>query len=116
TAATYANDNFINQIRSRMGECDAAFAYTGMHFLPRDHLFKKRFRVLDLPVSRQQLDNLAQRVWYFPGAQPQDHLFFIQKIGQRDSHWGVERFIGLSGKASYPVKYAAVATENTAVA
>jgi len=115
TAATYANDNFINQIRSRMGECDAVFDHTGVRLLPREHLFKKRFRVLDLPVSRQQLDNLAQRVWYFPGAQPQDHLFFIQKIGQRDSHWGVERFIGLSGKASYPVKYA-VATENTAVA
>lgn len=115
TAATYANDNFINQIRSRMGECDAVFDYTGVRLLPREHLFKKRFRVLDFPVSRQQLDNLAQRGWYFPGAQPHDHLFFVKQIGQRDSHW-VSRFIGLSGKASYPVKYAAVATENTAVA
>ena len=81
TAATYANDNFTNQICSCMGECDAVFDYTGMSLLACQHLFKERFRVLDLSVLRQQLDNLAQHVWRFPRAQPQDHLFFVKQIG-----------------------------------
>jgi hypothetical protein len=86
-AASNANDDFVNQIRTRMGEYDAAFDHTGVRLLAREHLFKERFRVIDLSVLRQQVDNLAQRVWHFPGAQPQDHLFFFNHIGQRNSHW-----------------------------
>jgi hypothetical protein len=44
-------------------------------------------RIVDLSVLRQQLDNLAQCVWHFSGAQSQDHLFFVKQIGQRYSHW-----------------------------
>src|SRR6266545_5374721 len=87
-ATTNANDYFINQIRTRMGEYDSVFDHTGVHLFAREHLFKERLRAIDLPVLREQLDNLAQRVWRFPGAQPKDHLFFIEKVGQRDSHWG----------------------------
>src|SRR4029450_3653352 len=99
-----------------MGERDAVFDHTWVGFFAREHFFKERLRVIDLSILRQQLDNFAQRVWRFPRAQAQDHLFFVEQIGQWDGHWGPDRFIGLSDKASYPVKYAAVATENTALA
>jgi hypothetical protein len=85
--ATDANDYFVNRIRSRMGECDTVFDHARVRLLAREHLFKERSRILNLPILCQQLDNLAQRVWQFPGAQSEDHLFFVKQIGQRDSHW-----------------------------
>ena len=42
---------------------------------------------MDLAVLRKQPDDLAQRVCRFARAQPQDHLLFIEQIGQRNSHW-----------------------------
>src|ERR1044071_3182117 len=87
-----------------------------MRLFAREHVFKEHLRVGDLPILRQEFDNFTKRVWHFPRAQPQNHLFLVEQIGERDGHWGADRFIGLSDKASYPVKYTAVATENTALA
>src|SRR6266508_4414988 len=92
-ATTNANDYFINQIRTRMGEYDSVFDHTGVHLFAREHLFKERLRAIDLPVLREQLDNLAQRVWRFPGAQPKDHLFSSRRsvsviaIGGGEIYW-----------------------------
>jgi hypothetical protein len=53
----------------------------------REHLVEKSFRVVDLSILREQLNNLAQRVRQFSGAQPEDHLSFIEKVREGDSHW-----------------------------
>jgi hypothetical protein len=84
-------------------ESRAVFDHTGVRFLTREYLFEKSFRVRNRPILREHPDNLAQRVWHFPGAQLKNDLFFVEKISQRDSH-SDQRFIGLSDKASYPVK------------
>ena len=96
--APNTNDYFINQIRPCMRERHAVFDHTRMDLLAGEHLFKESFRVLNLPILRHQPDDLAQRVWHFPGAQPKNDLSFVEKIGERDSHWK-RRFIGLSGKS-----------------
>jgi len=85
-----------------------------MCVLPREHLLEKFFRILDLPIVREQLNDLAQRIPRFSGTQSQDYLLFIDKIGQRDSHWRQRDLLDYPGKASYPVNLIAVATEKIA--
>jgi hypothetical protein len=86
-----------------MGKRHAVFDQAGVRLFAREDLLKKSFRILDLFVLTEQLNDLPQRVWKFSGPKPEDNVSFVEKISDGDSH-GVERFVGLSGKASYPVK------------
>ena len=97
-----------------MREHNAILHYAGMCVLAREHLLEKFFRILDLPIVREQLNDLAQRIPRFSGTQSQDYLLFIDKIGQRDSHWRQRDLLDYPGKASYPVNLIAVATEKIA--
>lgn len=104
-------NDFIDQISAGMGKDNAVFDYAGMRPLARENLFEKFLRLIGLPVFSQQLDDLAQCIRRFSGAQSQDHLLFIEKINQRDSHWRQRDLLDYPAKHSYPVNLIAVATE-----
>ena len=106
-----AKNDFVNQIGARMREGNPLFDNTGVHLLACDDLFEKFLRLIDLPVFGKQLDDFAQRVRRFAGAQSQDHLLFIEEVSQRDSHWWQRDLLDYPGKHSYPVNLIAVATE-----
>src|SRR5205809_5216212 len=110
-ASPDAKNDFIKQVRACMREHNAILHYAGMCVLPREHLLEKFFRILDLPIVREQLNDLAQRIPRFSGTQSQDYLLFIDMIGQRDSHWRQRASLDYPSKASYPVNLIAVATE-----
>src|SRR5438445_3055109 len=97
-----------------MWKCDAVLHRAGVCLLAREHRSEKFFGMVDLPTHGQQLDDLAQSVRLFPCAQLQRHIFFIEKISQRDSHERQRDLLDYPGKGSYPVNVTAVATENTA--
>jgi hypothetical protein len=86
-AAPDAKNDLVNQIGARMREDNPLFDDTGVHLLAREDLFEKIVRLIDPRVFGKQPEDLAQRVRRFAGAQSQDHLLFIEKISQRDSHW-----------------------------
>ena len=109
--ASDAENDFVNQIGARMREDNPLFDDTGVHLLACDDLFEKFLRLIDLAVFGKQLDDFAQRVCRFAGAQSQDHLLFIEKVSQRDSHWRQRDLLDYPGKHSYPVNLIAVATE-----
>jgi hypothetical protein len=83
-----ANDYFIDQLGARMGKYHAVFDDTWVRVLPREDLLKKCFRLVDLFVLAQQLNDFAQRVWNFPGPEPKDNVFFVKEISEGDSHLG----------------------------
>ena len=85
TAPDTKND-FINQIGARVREDNPLFEDTGVHLLACEDLFEKFLRLIDPPVFRKHPDDLAQRVRRLAGAQSQDHLLFIEKVSQRNSH------------------------------
>jgi uncharacterized membrane protein len=97
-----------------MGKCDAVLHRAGVCLFAREHRIEKFLGLVDLPVRGQQLDDLAQGVRLIPRAQLQRHIFFIEKISERDSHERQRDLLDYPGKASYPVNLTAVATENTA--
>ena len=82
-----AKNDFVNQIGARVREDNPVFDETGVHLLACEDLFEKFLRLIDPPVFGKQAADLAQCVRRFAGAQSQDHLLFIEKISQRDSHW-----------------------------
>ena len=84
--ASDAKNDFVNQIGARMREGNTLFDDTGVRLLACDDFFEKFLRLIDLAVFGKQLDDFAQRVCRFAGAQSQDHLLFIEKISQRNSH------------------------------
>ena len=107
TAAADADHNFINQIRARMWKRDAVFDDARMRLLTREDLFEKRFGLVDFSaadIGCEHVHDFADRIRRFSRAQPKDHLLFVEQICGRNRHWGRERFIGLWGKRSYPVK------------
>jgi hypothetical protein len=85
-AAPDAKNDLVNQIGACMRQDDTLFDDTGVHLLAREDLSEKFLRLIDPPVFGKQPDDLAQRVRRFAGAQSQDHLLFIEKVSQRDSH------------------------------
>src|SRR6266481_9516786 len=103
-ATPNASHNFINQIGARMWKRDAVFDDTRVRPFTSEHLFEKSLNVGDLSGVGDQLQDLANGVRRVSRTQPKDHLFFIEKICEGDRHLGAERFIGLCGKPSYPVK------------
>ncbi len=62
-----------------MRKRDAVFDYAWVFPFTCENLFEKPFCIVDLSTLREHLNNLAERIRQ------------------------LERFIGLSGKASYPV-------------
>jgi hypothetical protein len=86
-AAPDAKNDFVNQIGARMREDNPLFDDTGVHLFAREDLFEKFLRLIEPPVFGKHPDDLAQRVRRLAGAQSQDHLLFIEKVSQRDSHW-----------------------------
>jgi hypothetical protein len=50
-------------------------------------LFEKFLWLIDPAVLGKQPDDFAQRVCRLAGAQSQDHLLFMEKVSQRNSHW-----------------------------
>ena len=85
-----AKNDLVNQIGARVREDNPLFDDTGMHLLTCDDLFEKFLRLIDLAVFDKQLNNFAQHIRRFAGVQSQDHLLFIEKVSQRDSHGGNE--------------------------
>src|SRR5262245_31190529 len=106
-ASADADHNFINQIRARMWKRDAAVDGARMRLLTCEHLFEKSFGLVDFPaadVGCKHVHDFTNRIRRFSRAQLEDHLLFVKQICERDRHEEVERFIGLWGKRSYPVK------------
>ena len=100
---SHPKNDFIDQIRARMGKRSAIFHHAEMRLLAGEDLFEKSFCVIDLSILREQTDNLAQRIRQFPGAQSEDHLLFMEKVSQRDSHSNQRDLLDYPGKASYPI-------------
>ena len=84
--ASDAKNDFLNQIGARVREDNPLFDGTGVHLLACEDLFKKFLRLIDPAVFGKQPNDLAQRVCRFAGAQSQDHLLFMEKVSQRNSH------------------------------
>ena len=64
-AASKAKDDLINQIGPCMREGNAVFYRAVVRLLASKHLFEKFFRLINLPVLRKQLNDLAQRIRRF---------------------------------------------------
>ena len=81
-----AKNDFVNQIGARVREDNPFFDDTGVHLLACEDLFEKFLRLIDPAVFGEQPDDFTQRVCRPAGAQSQDHLLFIEKLSQRNSH------------------------------
>jgi len=80
-ATSDADDNFIDQIRTRVRKHHGVFNYTRVRSLTLEDLFEKRLRIGNFPLTvlgSQHVHDLANRVRRFSGAQLKDDLFFIQ--------------------------------------
>ena len=60
--------------------------YAGIRTLASEHLFKKNFRLSDLLVSREKLDEFANCVFLRPRPQFEVDMFFIKQVGEQNRH------------------------------
>ena len=78
-AAPDPDHDFINQICARMWKRDTVFDCARMDLLTGEHLFEKRFGLVDFPaddIQREHVHDLANRIRRLSRPQPEDHLLF----------------------------------------
>src|SRR5437762_9129353 len=92
-AASNANDNFIDQVCPRVREYGAVSDHTGVRLLAREHLFKERFRVIDLSVSASKSIISRSAFGSFLERNPSITCFSSSRsvsmmaIGSREIYW-----------------------------
>src|SRR5437763_16089408 len=69
-AASDAEDDLLYQIRAHVWKYPLGFHNTRILTFPCEELFEKSFRVVDLAVVREQLNDLADCIHRFSRAQP----------------------------------------------
>ena len=64
-AASDTDNDFINQIGTRMRKRDAVFDYAWVFPFAGEDLFEKSFCIVDLSTLREHLNSLAERIRQF---------------------------------------------------